>query len=673
MKYQSRFRQLSLLLLQFSAFSFCVLLVSRFLFFVSVQDALPDQGVGDDIWRAFFVGGRFDAKVTAIVYAPLLLAGLFVAAFHKAYQYWIRFALGYHVVVVFLYVVGCISNYYYYQTYGSHVDLFVFGLWEDDSKAVLISIWRDYPVIRGVLAALSGSGLAYLSSRWFLRSHLGRLNPRAYWHWGTTSLAVVAIFLATFVTARGTLDNHPLKRYHASVSQYKPLNMITPNVFTAFEWATSDYKEQRRFEPISESELTAQMQKVLGQPTPVYHTPANRYLEQNPPHVVMAMMEGMGMNVLIEDRPPENDLLGRFRPHLEQGFLFERFLAGTSGTIDSIVMTLFHSPVATISHSSVQNRPLAGSAVLPYKRAGYEVAFLYGGNGMWRNLANYLPVQGFDRVYDENDIIGALPEAAQYSGTWGVPDEYLFRFANRVLESAEKPTLLFIMTVTNHSPYKVPENYDARPVAASERLSSLTGYEDEQIDVLLKTFQYSANALGQFIDRIRQSDRLKDRTVIAVTGDHRMRYVSTDELTEWGLAYAVPFYLNVPDPILEHTSYRYDPMRIGSHRDMFPTLYHFSLSDQDYITLGGENLLASEGVSNIGYNAERSMNPAGAFTGGAEVYYPWEADNPLYNVPNPEPAVTFNPRWADEYHRLQDYYLRYQVMPATGQRLSAGR
>ena len=118
-------------------------------------------------------------------------------------------------------------------------------------------------------------------------------------------------------------------------------------------------------------------------------------------------------------------------------------MAGTSATIDSIVMTLFHSPVATISHSSIQNIALPSSAVLPYKRAGYEVTFLYGGNGMWRNLANYLPVQGFDRVYDENDIIEAFPEAAQYSGTWGVPDGYLFKYANKVLEEAKKTDAYF--------------------------------------------------------------------------------------------------------------------------------------------------------------------------------------------------------------------------------------
>lgn len=296
-----------------------------------IQDVLPATGVGDDTWRAFFVGGRFDAKVTAIAYSPLLLSGLVAAAFHGAYQRWLRFSVGYHTVVAALYVVGCICNFYYYTTYGSHIDLFVFGLWEDDSTAVLVNIWEDYPVVRGFLVAFIVGALAYLTSRWFLHAPLGRINPQAYWHWSVTSLAVATIFLSTFVTARGTLDSHPLKRYHASVSQYKPLNMITPNVFMALDWATTDYQEQRRFDPVSEPTLSAQMEKVLGQPTPVYHTPENNHLQQNPPHVVVAMMEGMGMNIMVEDNLPGNDLLEAFALISQTVFFFSAFWRAPPG------------------------------------------------------------------------------------------------------------------------------------------------------------------------------------------------------------------------------------------------------------------------------------------------------------------------------------------------------
>nr|WP_253910025.1 hypothetical protein [Vibrio fluvialis] len=184
--------------------------------------------------------------------------------------------------------------------------------------------------------------------------------------------------------------------------------------------------------------------------------------------------------------------------------------------------------------------------------------------------------------------------------------------------------------------------------------------------MLLNTFQYASDALGQFIGRVKASDKLKDNTVIAVTGDHRMRYSSTDEPTEYGLTFAVPFFLDVPQPILDHTPFTYDPQRIGSHRDLFPTLYHFSLSNQDYISLGGENLLAKDGVSNIGFNASRTISEKGAFSSsGSGVFYAWDEHNPLLNQSRPEKNPPQETDWGKEYSLLQDYYLRSQVLPMT--------
>ncbi len=158
----------------------------------------------------------------------------------------------------------------------------------------------------------------------------------------------------------------------------------------ALDWARGDYKEQTKFEPIGAELLTTQMNKVLGQPTPVYHTPTNEYLENNKPHIVMTLMEGFGSNVLLEDDAEKNDLLASLRQPFEDDFVFKRFLASTSATIDSMMMMLFHSSNPSISHSSVQKVVMPGSAVMPYKRAGYEVVYITPGNAMWRNLANYL-------------------------------------------------------------------------------------------------------------------------------------------------------------------------------------------------------------------------------------------------------------------------------------------
>ncbi|MEZ8195334.1 LTA synthase family protein [Vibrio cortegadensis] len=658
MNFQHNFRHLIRVISILVLGGLILLSLSRGLFFSQIVEFDQLVGLSRDVWQAFIVGARFDAKIVSIAFAPLLLIGLSVGAFSKVYQRFTRVIPSYVALIFFLLAAFSIGNYYYYVTYGSYIDVFVFGLFDDDTKAVLENAWEDYPIIRSFVASVVASALAYLGTTKLLRcARKWQWNKR---HWALTTVSVVLTVLVYVVIARGSIGTLPLKRYHANVSQYKALNIITPNAFMALDWAKSDYKKQSKFEPISAEAVEDQMLKVLGQPTPVYQTPKNDYLAENKPNVVMALMEGMGMNVLIEDDASHNDLLGSLREGFEQDFVFKRFLAGTSATIDSIVMMLFHSNIPTISHSSAQKVVLPSSAVLPYKQAGYEVVFIYGGNSMWRNLANYLPRQGFDTVYDENSIKKAFPAAEKYADTWGVPDEYTFKFARKLLDEAEKPLMIYIMTVTNHSPFRAPGDYQPKPVKVSERLTTLLGPMADQAENLLQAYQYSSNALGEFVKGIKASG-LGSKTIVAASGDHRVRYLSSERSDEFGLSLAVPFYMYVPDVILEHSDYRFERNRIGSHRDVFPTLYNFSLSDQSYVSLGGENLLSSNAISNMGYNASRSVNELGAYSNTQpEKLYPWKD---LFSLKSDSTtAEHINANWSEEYRKLQDYYLRSQIV-----------
>ena len=632
-----------------------LLTVSRGLFLLFAADVSELAGLGNDLLRAFWVGARFDAKIIAIAFAPLFLAGLILASFPRGFSLWQRSVPNYAFVIFFLLTAFSIGNYYYYVTYGNYIDVFAFGLFDDDTEAVLENAWDDYPILRSFFASLAVAWLARKCGQWLVGcSQQWRFKAL---HWSVAAVTIVVTILLYVVIARGSVGTLPLKRYHANVSENRLLNIITPNAFMALDWAKSDYKKQSKFEPISAQEVEAQMIKVLGQPQPLFATPENTYLADNPPHVVMALMEGMGNNVLIEDDAQSNDLLGSLREGFEQDFVFKRFMAGTSATIDSIVMMLMHSDVPTISHSNAQKKPLASSAVLPYKQAGYRVVFVYGGNGMWRNLSNYLPVQGFDQVYDENSIKNAFPDAAKHADTWGVPDAFTFKFARKVLDEATQPTLIYIMTVTNHSPFRAPGDYQAKPVKASERLKTLLGPMEEEAEGLLQAYQYANDSLGQFVHGVKQSP-LAEKTVIAASGDHRVRYLAVDEEAEFGLTFGVPFYLYVPESILQHVEHQYDPSRIGSHRDIFPTLYHLSLSAQQYVSLGGENMLSTRGVSNIGFNTSRVITDQGAYSSAQpEVLYPW-GEGWLTKM---ETEVNSNPEWAKEYRQLMNAYLRYQV------------
>lgn len=656
MNFQNNFLRITVWVLTALLISSVILTTGRVIFLFQQIDVTM---LGERYWdlcRALFVGLRYDLKVATIAFAPLYLLAIVVAAFPALFNFVKKCLLPYASIIFFLLTAFSIGNYYYYITFGNYFDVFVFGLFDDDTKAVLESAWSDYPIVFALLFTVTITVAASKLLHKVIASK--RFLATKSWHWSMVSIAVFVAILVYVGLARGSFSTLPLKRYHANVSDYDVLNKATPNAFMALDWARGDYKEQTKFEPIGAELLTTQMNKVLGQPTPEYHTPTNEYLENNKPHIVMTLMEGFGSNVLLEDDAEKNDLLASLRQPFEDDFVFKRFLASTSATIDSMMMMLFHSSNPSISHSSVQKVVMPGSAVMPYKREGYEVVYITPGNAMWRNLANYLPLQGFDKIVDENTLIRTFPEAKKYADTWGVPDEYAFKYAEKILNSSDKPLLIYILTVTNHSPFKAPESYQVKPVEVSERLNQLLGPLKEHGTALLSAYQYANDAFGQFITNIKGSP-LANNTLIAGTGDHRMRYLDGTLANEFAINYAVPFYLYVPQKILQNVPFQYDSQRIGSHRDIFPTLYNFSLSDASYISLGGNNLLSTQSIESFGYNAQRVINEQGSYdVYQPEKLYPW-ADDQWHSeesaVDNP------NPQQGKEYRKLQDYYLRWQV------------
>ncbi|EPZ99760.1 hypothetical protein QA264_10030 [Glaesserella parasuis] len=53
-----------------------------------------------------------------------------------------------YILIFAIALIGIVvGNFYYYKTYNNYYDMLMFGLVEDDTKAVLKNIYDDYPVI----------------------------------------------------------------------------------------------------------------------------------------------------------------------------------------------------------------------------------------------------------------------------------------------------------------------------------------------------------------------------------------------------------------------------------------------------------------------------------------------------------------------------------------------
>jgi phosphoglycerol transferase MdoB-like AlkP superfamily enzyme len=626
--YQLRIRALlNAIWCQVAVLTLLLIAARCFMFHVFV-DPRQVMGHASAIKSMWLTGIRFDLRITAILLLPCLLFGLVLAVKERGWPWLARTARVYIGLVAFLIIMVSIINFYYYQTYHNFIDIFAFGLVDDDSGAVVKSIWQDYPIVSGILAAGVLTAINAALTSHFLPNVIRPLKPS--WPVGLSILYLALTLGLLGVMARGSLQTFPLRRNDSQISTITVLNKLTPNGLMATAWAIGDHMADVSFKAVSHQEGN-QLLRQAGLNSLDGRTPQNPWLAEHKPNVVMALMESMGSNMLAFDQMPDNDLLGALRTPFETDFVFHRFVSEGNGTAPSLAALFFQSPVQNISHSSAQHVLLANTPFAIYKKAGYKVIFITSGSLMWRNLGNYLPFQGVDQVYGQETLESMYPESRQEVTDWGVPDDYAFRLAATLLAQAKQPLFISILTVTNHPPYIVPPHYHPNPVTTSPELMAHAEVTDQEQANILRTYQFGTNSLGDFIATIKNSP-LGDNTLIAASGDHQMRRLKAVYPREQFLDRGVPFYIYVPKIILDHSAWRFDAARIGSHKDIMPTLYAYSLSDTPYQALGGRNMLAPDDDSSraFGYNAELWIDSQGAYPlVGRPAFYPWATDGSL--------------------------------------------
>ncbi|HET6491696.1 MAG TPA: sulfatase-like hydrolase/transferase, partial [Burkholderiales bacterium] len=210
----------------------------------------------------------------------------------------------------------------------------------------------------------------------------------------------------------------------------------------------------------------------------------------------------------------------------------------------------------------------------------------------------------------------------------GAPDEYSFRYAMELLANGDKsgrPVFVFLFTTNNHPPYEAPSGYVPRPLNID--VYGARAPDDRELGQrILTTYQYSADALGGFLDELKASPQ-GEHTVVAAVGDHNTRqffhYTGYDELP---LAYGVPLYFYLPPTARARVTF--NPQRFAGMRDIFPTLYRHSLSASCYF-LSGNDLLGPE--------------PAGGSAGVALYDYVLAPEGALADLEEPQFL-----RWVDD-------------------------
>lgn len=627
------------------------------------------------LWPALWQGLRYDlvagaiaAWLVAVAVLPLWLGGRREAA--------VRVAQGLLVALLLVFALLAACEHFYYAFYKTRFDPVVFGMLEDDTGAIMDTVWQDYPVARALLALLLGGWLLGWGvpriGQW-----LGRRWPRGAGVYRRGAVLVLQC-VVLLLLARGSVGTFPLVARDVTLSADPFVNALVLNAPLTLYRAARIRAQETQIEDDPLVGLKAlgfadldEAARAAGLPSgdPAQLRAALFSLARgepralaDSPHVVLGLLESFGQDLLYSDGPG-NDLLGRLRGELGYGYRFDNFITGQNGTHSTLENLLLGTPISPLTQGRNARMRFDTSAALPFKRAGYRTAFLYGGGSDWREIGTAFSHQGFDHIYDARAIRQRFPAAG---GTdWGVYDAYLFRFAEQLLAQADadgERLFLFLLTTTNHPPFELETAHPDLPLDPAA-LGPHALEDTAELRRMLATYQYQADEFGRFLHRLRHQP-LGQRTLVAAAGDHNLRtHYRYDLPAQQADVDRVFAYLRVP-PAFVPAGAGPDTGAFAGHADLMPTLVALALPGQRYFATG-RNLWqpAADGGQALA-QFERLYTPAGmTLPLDTPKLHRWQDARSLQTQgESPDAATAATTRRTAAWVALRDWHIRQQVL-----------
>lgn len=598
----------------------------------------------NELLKGFLVSFRFDGvSVCYFLALPLIsyLLWLIVPArlVRKGLVYFER---SYFVLMTALYIGLTGVDLGYYSYFQDHINVLIFGFFEDDTMALVRTFQKNYPValIFFLFALILGS-LVWLSRKLFIESRFEipqvRLNPKL---WVTYFASIVLVA----VGARGSVGLFPLHEIDAAVSAEPFVNYlgysglhglhraIKVRSLNASVWnSNGKFYGYNSWQDAARDQWSLTPEQLPEDPIKLLEktTPKNSWAVTTKPHVVMILMESWG-GFWLKFNSEKFNVTGSMQKHLDQDFAFLNFLPSMTATIGSLTALMVNSPHRPegnfLSESRYMQVPFRFSPARTYQQAGYRTRFVYGGGVGWRSVDRFAKIQGFDSIEGDFAIEKKLSKKLE-KHDWGIYDGDVFEYVEQTLNEATTPEFVFVLTTSNHPPYQVPADYKALSLTPPPELQSQFTSDQSIVQARFTSFQYANQMLGDLMTRLKAS-KLGEKVVLGASGDHGfmlVNYAEGELLQKW----QVPFYLYVPEkgrPLVKNKAEVLS--RFGSHMDIFPTLYDLSLSEKTHYSFGSD-LLDDQAAHRAFHFSRLAMNRAGAVIADKNPkFYSWKSQDP---------------------------------------------
>lgn len=484
--------------------------------------------------EAFLNGLRFDGKVVAFIMMPIGLTFLCkrVMGWRFLQRLWLTIAA---CIAIFL---GVLELDFYHE-FHQRLNSLVFQYVREDPKTVLSMIWYGYPVVKYSIAWIIITAIIWLVFKLIdrlTRSVDSKQYP-IYVQLGIFILCVAVITLA----ARGTIrQGSPLRWGDAYTTNSPFANQLglngTLSLIDAARNVSSRSSVWKATMPPEQAQQIVRSMILTSEDTLVDADKAVIRRDYQPveaktlpvKNVVIILLESFAGRY-VGALGNQDNITPNFDSLAKEGLLFTRFFSNGTHTHQGMFATMACFPnlpaFETLMQEPEGNNKFSGLPQLLSPRNMNDV-YVYNGDFAWDNQSGFFSNQGMTTFIGRNDFVNPVFS----DPTWGVSDQDMFARGNEELDKLAaqgKPFYALLQSLSNHTPYALPENL---PVPAVTNQGSLNEH--------LTAMRYSDWALGQFFEKAKKSPYYKD-TLFIIVGDHG--FGSPMQLTDIDL-----FRFNVP-------------------------------------------------------------------------------------------------------------------------------
>lgn len=214
-------------------------------------------------------------------------------------------------------------------------------------------------------------------------------------------------------------------------------------------------------------------------------------------------------------------------------------------------------------------------------KQGYTTLAIHPDNKSYWNWQYNMESIGYKLCLDSSNFI-----MEEQIGL-GLSDGAFFRQVAPILQECNNPFLAFMITLTNHTTYELPDNY--KELEVDEKFAGT------MLGKSFHTVHYTDKQIGQFLNLL-EDNKLLDNTVVVIYGDHTgVHKFYSPEINS--ITPAEAWYLDnqhkVPLIIYQKGLTGQEVKTSGGHIDILPTVsYLMGIEKDEYVnTAMGRNLL----------------------------------------------------------------------------------